>query len=219
MTAGSACAFTSSALRKMASTNKFLDFISVFPPDRSSIATEFRNGVPPFATMLSFAKNTCRPKHRRLTTSVPRGVCYNSASSTTSFCSGSSRRSALVDIFEQHSARLEECVKSFTPTEGQLGAVLFGSPDTLKKLWPKLMRSYGLDALDRAGSVGEKGEKPSSDVGPNDVEAFLLKVSAGETKQYAAVGEGDDIRLTNIGLTGAALAARDRVIHLSAFAM
>jgi hypothetical protein len=136
----------------------------------------------------------------------------------------------MADIFEQHSARLEEYVKSFTPTEGQMGAVftiegkvcgfeLFDSPDTLKKLWPKLMRSYALDALDRAGSVGEEGEKPTSDPGPNEVEAFLQKVSAGETKQYAAVGEGDDIRLANIGLTGAALAARGRVIHLSAFAM
>ena len=35
------------------------------------------------------------------------------------------------------------------------------------------MRSYGLDALDRAGLAGEKGEKPTPDVGPNDVEAFL----------------------------------------------
>jgi hypothetical protein len=142
----------------------------------------------------------------------------------------SSRTAAMADIFEQHSANLEEYVKSCAPEEGQVGAVftidgkvsgfeLFDSPDTLKKLWPKLMRSYGLDALDRAGSVCEKGEKPSSDAGPNDVEAFLQKVSAGETKQYAAVGEGDDIRLANIGLTGAALAARGRVIHLSAFAM
>jgi len=142
----------------------------------------------------------------------------------------SSRTAAMADIFDQHSTSLEEYVKFCAPEEGQVGAVftidgkvsgfeLFDSADTLKKLWPKLMRSYGLDALDRAGSGGEKQEKPGSDVGPDDVEAFLQRVSAGETKQYAAVGEGDDIRLANTGLTGAALAARGRVIHLSAFAM
>jgi hypothetical protein len=35
----------------------------------------------------------------------------------------SSETSAMADIFEQHSTRLEEYVKSFTPTEGQVGAV------------------------------------------------------------------------------------------------
>ena len=96
----------------------------------------------------------------------------------------SSRTSAMADIFEQHSARLEEYVKSFAPKEGQVGAVftiegkvcgfeLFDSPDTLKKLWPKLMRSYGLDALDRADSGHQKEEKPTPPAGQDDVESFL----------------------------------------------
>jgi len=97
------------------------------------------------------------------------------------------------------------------------GLELFDSPDTLRKLWPKLMRSYGLDALDRAGMVGEEEEKPP--VGPNDVEAFLKNLVGSEAKQYPAVGEGEDIRLSNVGLTGAALAARDRVVHLNALAL
>jgi hypothetical protein len=143
--------------------------------------------------------------------------------------STTSHTSAMADIFEQHSAGLEEYVRSFPPEEGQVGAVfaigdtvsgfeLFDSSDTLRKLWPKLMRSYGLDALDRAGSAGEKGENPPPDAGKIDVKAFLQRVSGGEAKQYLAIGEGEDIRLSNVGLTGAALAARGRVIHLSAFA-
>jgi hypothetical protein len=133
------------------------------------------------------------------------------------------------DFFEQHSAALDEYARSFAPEEGQLGAVfaiggkvsgleLFDSPDTLGKLWPKLMRSYGLDALDREGSAGEKGENPPPDAGTIDVEAFLQRVSRGEAKQYLAIGEGEDIRLSSFGLTGAALAARGRVVHLSALA-
>jgi len=142
--------------------------------------------------------------------------------------STTSSTSAMADIFEQHSAGLEEYVRSFPPEEEQLGAVfaiggkvsgfeLFDSSDTLGKLWPKLMRSYGLDALDRATWAGEKGENRTPDVGTNDVEAFLQRVCGGEATEYPAVGEGEDIRLLNIGLIGAALAARGRVIHLSAF--
>jgi hypothetical protein len=141
----------------------------------------------------------------------------------------SSRTSAMSDIFEQHSARLEEYVKSFTPTEGQVGAVfsiegkvcgfeLFDSPETLKKLWAKLMRSYGLDALDRADSGHQKEEKPTPPIGQGNVESFLQRVSTGKTKKYPAVGEGEDIRLDSPALTGAALAAHGRVVHLSAFA-
>jgi hypothetical protein len=141
----------------------------------------------------------------------------------------SSRTSAMSDIFEQHSARLDEYVKSFTPMEGQVGAVfsiegkvcgfeLFDSPDTLKKLWPKLMRSYGLDALDWADSGHQKEEKPTPPTGQDEVEAFLQSVSTGKAKKYPAVGEGEDIRLNSPALTGAALAAHGRVVHLSAFA-
>lgn len=140
-----------------------------------------------------------------------------------------SRTSAMAAIFEQHADGLEEYVRSLSPEEGQVGVVsaiggkvsgfeLFDSPDTLRKLWPKLMRSYGLDALDRAASAGGTAENPSPNVGTDDVEAFLQGVSGGEAKQYPAVGEGEDIRLSNVGLTGAALAARGRVVHLSAFA-
>jgi len=137
---------------------------------------------------------------------------------------------AMAAMFETHATGLQEYVDSIKPEEGQVGAVfaiggkvsgfeLFDSPDTLRKLWPKLMRSYGLDALDRAGQAGDKGENPPPSAGPNEVGAFLHRMSGAESKQYPAVGEGEDIRFSTAGLTGAALAARGRVIHLSAFAV
>jgi dTDP-4-dehydrorhamnose 3,5-epimerase len=73
-----------------------------------------------------------------------------------------------------------------------------------------------LDALDRAS--GERPESEHLTPTPKDIESFLKRVSAGESKQYQAVGEGEDIRLASPGLTGAALAAHGRVVHLSAFA-
>jgi hypothetical protein len=40
-----------------------------------------------------------------------------------------------------------------------------------------------------------------------------------EARRNSIQAIGEDIRLSNLGLTGAALAARGRVIHLSAFAV
>jgi hypothetical protein len=77
--------------------------------------------------------------------------------------------SAMSDIFEKEEARLKDYEQSFQVREGQSGAVfaingkivgldLFDSVETLKKLFPKLLQSYGLDALDhdrRESSAGK----------------------------------------------------------------
>jgi len=138
----------------------------------------------------------------------------------------SSPTSAMSDIYEQQSGRLEEYVGSFAPAAGQVGAVfvingrivgldLFDFPETFKKLLPKLLRSYGLDALDRAGSASVEAQPLPSDV---EVDKFLKEVMAAEAEEFPAIGQGQDLRLTGSALTGAALAADDRVVHLSAFA-
>ena len=73
------------------------------------------------------------------------------------------KRGILVFGPTQEGARLEDYVKSFSVSERQSGALfaiegrlvgleLFDSSETLKKLFAKLIRSYGLDALDRAAS-------------------------------------------------------------------
>ncbi len=49
--------------------------------------------------------------------------------------------------------------------------------------------------------------------------AFLRKVVAAKEEEYPALGEGQDVRLTGQGLTGAALAVNGRVVHLSAFSV
>ncbi len=138
----------------------------------------------------------------------------------------SSPTSAMSDIYEQQAGRLEEYVRSFTPAAGQVGAVfiingkivgldLFDFPETFQKLLPKLLRSYGLDALDRAGSASVEAQPLPSEV---EVDKFLKEVMAAEAVEFPAIGQGQDLRLTSSALTGAALAADDRVVHLSAFA-
>ena len=137
-----------------------------------------------------------------------------------------SETSAMSDIFEQEAGQLEDYVASFSILEGQSGAVfaiggevigleLFDSAETLRKLFPKLLRSYGLDALDRARR--EKSEKKTQCT-PEKAAAFVRGVSAAKAEEFPALGEGIDIRLSGHNLTGAALVVKDHIIHMSAFA-
>jgi len=136
----------------------------------------------------------------------------------------SSATSAMSDLYEQQSVHIEDYVKSFSPIENQVGAVfaldgevigmeLFDSAETFRKLFPKLVRSYGLDALSSKKGEGAEGPVPSK----AEVAAFLKSVADAKVSTFAGVGEGEDLRLEAEGLTGAALEVDERLIHLSAF--
>jgi hypothetical protein len=138
----------------------------------------------------------------------------------------SSATSAMSDIYEQQSKQVDDYVRSFAPAGDQVGALfaidgevagleLFDSPETLRKLFPKLLRSYGLDALDRARSVPPETRVPQVPARAQAAE-FLRKVAEAKEDEFPALGEGQDLRLTATGLTGAALAVDGRVVHLSA---
>ncbi|MGH7605297.1 MAG: ARPP-1 family domain-containing protein [Gemmatimonadaceae bacterium] len=45
---------------------------------------------------------------------------------------------------------------------------------------------------------------------------FLERVGAAGAERFAALGEGEDIRLSGEGLAGGALASGGRVVHLAA---
>ncbi len=142
------------------------------------------------------------------------------------FCrlAADSPTSAMSDIFEQHSAKLEEYVRSFAPAEGQVGMMfaidhriigfdLFDSAGTMGKLFPKLIRSYALDALDASLAKETEAKVPSAE----DAAGFLDRVSRAGMETFPAVGEGEDVRISAQDLTGAALASKERVVHLCAF--
>lgn len=136
----------------------------------------------------------------------------------------SSPTSAMSDIYEQHTAKLEDYVRSFAPAEGQVGVMfaidgrivgfdLFDCAQTLRKLFPKLIRSYALDALDASLAKKREEKAPSAE----DAAEFLNVVTRARQETFPAIGEGEDLRLSAGDLTGAALAKKERVVHLSAF--
>ncbi len=80
-------------------------------------------------------------------------------------------------------------------------------------IFSKLIRSYALDALDASLAKETEAKAPSAE----DAAGFLDRVGQASMETFPAVGEGEDIRISAQNLTGAALANKDRVVHLSAF--
>ena len=132
--------------------------------------------------------------------------------------------SAMADIYETAHDAIEEHVDALAASaKGHVGAAfgvggrlagleLFDSPRTLDALLPKLVRSYALDAIEVRAA---KPSRPS----PARVTSFLESLRKAQAEPFPAVGEGDDVRVTGPGVSGAALVARGRVVHLSAFLM
>jgi len=132
---------------------------------------------------------------------------------------------AMSAIYEAHQTNLEDFVRAFFATENQAGALfainevitgldLFDCSETLRKLFPKLVRSYALDALDALHQLPDTQAKPPI---RERAEGFLGWVASARAETFPAIGQGEDVRLTATCLTGAALVADGSVIHLSAF--
>ncbi len=107
------------------------------------------------------------------------------------------------------------------PEPGQVGALFalgrdlvgldcFDQSRTLAALLPKLVASYALDALE---------ERTPAAAPPALAAAAWLKTLVGaEAVRHAAVGLGEDIRLSGPRVAGAALEYDGAALHLSAFA-
>ena len=127
---------------------------------------------------------------------------------------------AMAAMYEKLDHSLEDFIAAYPPVDNQVGAVflvngrlagleLFDAPSTWRTLWPKLVRSYALDAIDR------KQVRPP--VTPSDERFLIDAVAASASAVFRAVGEGEDVRLSGHDVIGAALVARERAIHLCAF--
>ena len=126
-------------------------------------------------------------------------------------------------VFDKVGASLDEFVAAFPPVEHQVGAVfvingqpagleLFDAASTWRKLSPKLVRSYAVDALDRR-TARPPVRRPVRIFRTQ----FAGAVASSPTAAFPAAGEGEDVRLTGAAIAGAALVARGRAVHVSAF--
>src|SRR5204862_8051077 len=130
-------------------------------------------------------------------------------------------------IFETHRGSVDAYLKAFPRVPGQVGALfaideipvgldLFEDEKILASLFPKLLRSYALDALDPP--VGQTPTLRGQDQ-RRSAELFVNAIvdSAADAKRFPAVGLGESIRLESGGLVAAALAVNQTLVHLAAF--
>lgn len=130
---------------------------------------------------------------------------------------------AVGEAYAQRSRDLSAYAAAFRAEPRQRGAVLaidgrpvglelFDCAAAFAKYFPKLVESYALDAVETANG---KDLCPTED----KVRAFIDALVGADTESFAALGEGQDIRLAGNGIAGGALAAEGRLIHLAGHAL
>ena len=124
-------------------------------------------------------------------------------------------------IFEHHTDALADYVKAFPPCDNQVGGIfvvanalfgldVFDQPETFEAIRPKLVRSYAIDALEKAGE-----SQQSKSI--SDAEAVFERLADAALEDHKAIGLGNDVSIVAEGLVASALAVSDTVVHLTAF--
>ncbi len=147
-----------------------------------------------------------------------------------------SQTEAMAGIFDACAADIASYEKAFAPQPGQVGLTgvvggrvigfdVFSSPDVLSSVYPRIVRSYVLDAIDVASARAELAPEPE-DGKPVDearlaraaTERFVARFGEGARESYDSMGEGVDVRIEDAVLAGFALLHGDHVVHAAAFA-
>ncbi len=126
---------------------------------------------------------------------------------------------AMNAMYDSRAVSVEAYVRAFAWAERQAGVLfaigpdmlgldLMDHPDTMRRMLPKLLRSYALDAIEAPGSPA---------VGSGEAAEFLARSGKCEPLIRPAIGMGEDVRLDGHGISGAALWAEERYVHLCAF--
>ena len=134
---------------------------------------------------------------------------------------------AMSEIFRRHGGLLSDFVDAFSVVENQVGAIFaindniigfdfFDAASTLEKTFPKLIKSYAIDAIEKQ-NYSSVYKKSVNKITIEEAEKFLQQVADSEFESYPAVGLGEDVRFSIKGLCGGGLINDERVIHLCAF--
>jgi len=132
-----------------------------------------------------------------------------------------SSSSALQDMFEGYSRKLNQVLQdlsapgechgaAFAMNGKILGVDLFDRPATFTKLWPKLVKSYAMDALEGAND-DQKALEPESAL------AWTRSAQSAKLEWFDSPGVGQDVRIDGEMLIGAALVAGQQLVHLQLF--
>ncbi len=131
---------------------------------------------------------------------------------------------AMGAFFEQHASTLDELVACFRAEPDVCGGIfaiggdicgldVFDKPAAFSALLPKLVRSYGIDALEHSYRTSVSGV-PDTEA----ARGFLSKLNKGYIEEHEAVGLGTDVRIAVEGIVAGGLMVDSSLLHLVAFA-
>jgi len=131
-----------------------------------------------------------------------------------------SQTSSMHDIFkrlDEELSRFSEGAKELSGFTGMIAVCgeeficldLFGYNNIFNRLAPKLLASYGLDALEKMAH--------SSPPPTEKVTKLITQLKRLQPRRFASVGLGDELRFQGTKLLGRALIFGDDLLHLSVF--
>ena len=129
---------------------------------------------------------------------------------------------AMSAIYERHKNSVEEFIRAFAWENGQagvafavggqlLGLDLFDQPEVMRRFFPKLVRSYALDALDAPSDMNATASSEG-------LTRWIGQIGNAQSFSQQALGVGKDVRFKGGEISGAALWAQERYVHICAFA-
>jgi len=127
---------------------------------------------------------------------------------------------AMSDLYENLDRELQGVEGSFAVQPAQVGAVfilggqvagleIFDAHEAFARGFAKTLRAYAVEMPTAAPLQGQALEE--------DLYRFLADLVSAKREQYPALGEGQDLRLTGVGVSGGALVSGERVVHLAAY--
>ena len=134
------------------------------------------------------------------------------------------------DIYENLRGNLDAYINGFKILDRQAGfiALINGKitglealsrPEAFRQAWPKLIRSYALDAIDmRVDNIPplKKGGKGGFD-SPDSIANWLASINSQGLSIHKSPWLGDDIRWDDGGTVGCILNYQDEAVHTAVF--
>ncbi len=128
---------------------------------------------------------------------------------------------AMSAIYERHGATLDDYVEKLSLESGRIGAIfvtgprhlgmdLFDRHETFAAFFPKLVRSYAIDAMERPPARDRAAKLRRA-------RAFVDRLREGAFDVHPAVALGHDVGIVARGAIAGALAHQETALHLTAF--
>ena len=149
------------------------------------------------------------------------GMVWDAVDAKSARLSAHSPTADVREAYRRHRGSIEDYVSAISVASDQCGALfaidgepvgveLFDHSAPFAEIFPRLVRSYAMDAIET--------ERPAEAV-PEVARArdLIEAVSAAGANSYPAVGLGEDIRLESDQIDGGALVHEGRFVHLCAF--